>query len=73
MLYHKDSLTCAHRTFPFGTRLKVRNLRTNKSVIVTVTDRGPFKRGIMLDLSRAAAYALEMLYSGVVIAEITVL
>lgn len=71
--YHKDSMTCAHRTFPFGTKLKVRNLKTDKSVIVTVTDRGPFKRGIMLDLSRSAANILGIIYSGSALVEVTVL
>ena len=41
-LYHKDSLTCAHKTLPFGTLLKVTNKNNNKEVVVKVTDRGPF-------------------------------
>ena len=40
--FHKDSLTCAHRTFPFGTRLRVKNIKNGQEVIVRVTDRGPF-------------------------------
>ena len=42
---HHDSLTCAHRTYPFGTRLKVTNMRNGKSIIVRVTDRGPHRKG----------------------------
>ena len=48
---HHDSLTCAHRTYPFGTMLKVTNLKNGKSVVVRVTDRGPFARGRIIDLS----------------------
>lgn len=62
---HHDSLTCAHRTHPFGTRLKVTNPSTGKSVIVKVTDRGPFKRGRIIDLSWGAAKELGMLSQGV--------
>lgn len=62
---HHDSLTCAHRYFPFGTRLKVTNLSNDKSVIVKVIDRGPFGRGRIIDLSWAAAKAIGMLSQGV--------
>lgn len=63
--YHKDSLTCAHRTLPFGTLLEVRNPKNNKSVIVKVTDRGPFTRNRIIDLSYAAAKELEIIRKGV--------
>ncbi|KXB83996.1 putative rare lipoprotein A double-psi beta-barrel protein [Prevotella sp. DNF00663] len=62
---HHDSLTCAHRTYPFGTLLKVRNLSNDKTVIVRVTDRGPYGRGRVIDLSWAAAKELGMLAQGV--------
>lgn len=62
---HHDSLTCAHRTHPFGTRLKVTNPATGKSVIVKVTDRGPHHRGRIIDLSWGAAKALGMIAQGV--------
>ncbi len=62
---HHDSLTCAHRTHPFGTLLKVRNLANDKEVIVKVTDRGPFVRGRIVDLSYCAAKELGMLTQGV--------
>jgi len=62
---HHDSLVCAHRTFPFGTKLKVTNLSNNKWVIVRVIDRGPFTRGRVIDLSYAAAKQIGMLAQGV--------
>lgn len=64
--YHKDSLTCAHRTYPFGTLLKVTNKKNGREVIVRVTDRGPFVRGRVVDLSMAAAKKLNMVSAGVV-------
>lgn len=62
---HHDSLTCAHRYYPFGTMLKITNLRNNKSVIVEVIDRGPFGRGRIIDLSWAAAKEIDMISQGV--------
>lgn len=63
--YDCNAFTCAHRTLPFGTRLKITNPRNGKSVIVRVTDRGPFVRGRVVDLSYAAARELGTLASGV--------
>ncbi len=63
--YNKNDFTCAHRTLPFGTRLKVTNTRNGNSVIVRVTDRGPFVYGRVIDLSYAAARALGTISSGV--------
>ena len=62
---HHDSLTCAHRTYPFGTLLRVVNERNGKEVVVRVTDRGPFGRGMIIDLSYAAAKQLGILNQGV--------
>ena len=62
---HHDSLTCAHRYYPFGTMLKVTNLRNDKSVIVKVIDRGPYGRGRIIDLSWAAAKKIDMIAQGV--------
>lgn len=62
---HHDSLVCAHKTFPFGTKLKVTNLANNKWVVVRVIDRGPFHRGRVIDLSYAAAKQIGMLSQGV--------
>ena len=63
--YDKNLFTCAHRTYPFGTKLKLTNIKNGKSVKVTVTDRGPFVRYRVLDISLAAAQALGMKKSGV--------
>lgn len=53
-IFNNNALTCAHKTLPFGTRLKVTSVKTGKSVEVTVTDRGPFTKGRHLDLSKKA-------------------
>ena len=58
-------LTAAHKTLPFGTRLRVTNPKNGRSVIVTVNDRGPFNRGRVLDLCTKAARALGMVDQGV--------
>jgi rare lipoprotein A len=58
-------MTAAHRTAPFGSRLKVINLVNNRSVIVTVVDRGPFIRGRIIDVSRQAADVLGFRRAGV--------
>ena len=62
---HHDSLTCAHRTFPFGTLLKVTNPANDRVVVVRVTDRGPFGRGRIIDLSWGAAKQLGILAQGI--------
>lgn len=63
--YHKDSMICAHRGHPFGTLLKVTHLKNHKSVVVKVTDRGPFGRGRIIDLSWGAAEKLGMIAAGI--------
>ena len=66
-VYDKDALTAAHRTLPFGTKVKVTNLANMKSVVVTINDRGPFgKKERIIDLSRAAAEKIGMIQAGVV-------
>ena len=70
--YDRNAFTCAHRTLPFGTRLKITNPRNGKSVIVRVTDRGPFVRGRVVDLSYAAARELGTLASGVAYVKVEV-
>ncbi|MBM6993679.1 MAG: septal ring lytic transglycosylase RlpA family protein [Prevotella sp.] len=67
---HHDSLTCAHRNYPFGTMLKVTNLANGKEVYVKVTDRGPYGRGRIVDLSYGAARELGMLAQGVAMVEV---
>lgn len=69
--FHKDSLTCAHKTFPFGTRLRVRNRKNGREVIVRVTDRGPFGGKYCIDLSIAAARILGIIRLGFAEVEIT--
>lgn len=69
--YHNDSLTCAHRTYPFGTLLKVKNLKNNKEVIVKVTDRGPFSRRLIIDLSYSAAKMIDLLRDGIATVEVS--
>ena len=67
---HHDSLTCAHRTYPFGTMLRVTNERNGKSVIVRVTDRGPHGRGRIIDLSYRAASELGIIAQGVAVVKV---
>ena len=55
-----DKFTAAHRTLPFGTRVRVTDTRSQRSVVVVVNDRGPFIKGRVLDLSLAAAKTLRM-------------
>ena len=59
-----NALTAAHRSLPFGTKLKVTNQNNGRSVVVRVNDRGPFVRGRMLDVSLAAAKQLGFIASG---------
>ena len=62
---HHDSLTCAHRTYPFGTQLLVTNPTNGKHVIVKVTDRGPYVKGRVIDLSFKAAQELGIVAQGI--------
>src|SRR6202045_1470973 len=57
-------LTAAHRTLPFGTKVLVTNFRNGKTVVVRIVDRGPYGRGRIIDVSRAAARELDMIGSG---------
>ena len=63
--FNQHALTAAHRSLRFGTRVRVTNLRNRKSVVVTINDRGPYAKGRIVDLSRAAAQHLGMIKSGV--------
>lgn len=63
--YDPGAMTAAHRTLPLGTKLKVVNPKNDRSVVVTVNDRGPMHKGRMLDVSSAAADQLGMKQSGV--------
>ena len=63
--FNPNAMTAAHRTLPFGTKVRVTNKRNGKSVVVTINDRGPFIRGRIIDLSNAAAGVIGMRSSGV--------
>ncbi len=58
--FNTHAMTAAHKTLRFGTKVKVTNLHNGKSVFVTITDRGPFVRGRIIDLSQAAKSAIGM-------------
>jgi rare lipoprotein A len=63
-IFNQELFTAAHRTLPFGSKIKVTNLANGKSVEVKINDRGPFREDRIIDLSQAAAKALEFLQSG---------
>lgn len=63
--FDMDDLTAAHRTLPFGTRIRVTNETNGKSVIVRINDRGPFAGKRVIDLSRKAAQAIGLMKRGV--------
>jgi rare lipoprotein A len=62
--FDMHALTAAHRTFPFGTKVRVTSLENNKTVIVRVNDRGPFKEGRIMDLSMGAAKEIDLILNG---------
>ncbi|AGK58781.1 lipoprotein A [Hyphomicrobium denitrificans 1NES1] len=63
--FNPGALTAAHRSLPFGTRVRVTNRSNGRSVVVVINDRGPFVGGRVIDLSRAAAQAINMTGAGV--------
>jgi rare lipoprotein A len=71
--FNPSAMTAAHRSLPFGTKVQVLDKRSGKKVTVTINDRGPFKKGRVIDLSRAAAHALGMGKRGVSSVRVTVL
>ena len=72
-IYDMNAMTAAHRSFPFGTLLRITNLENGKSVVVRVNDRGPFVEGRIIDLSFGAAKAVEMIRSGTARVKIDIL
>ncbi len=72
-IYDMETLVAAHRTLPFQTWVRVRNLANGKSVDVRIIDRGPFVGGRIIDLSHAAAQQIELIRSGTARVEITVI
>jgi rare lipoprotein A len=71
--FNMNAVTAAHKTLPFGTRVRVTNRANNKSVVVRINDRGPFVAGRIIDLSYAAAKRIDMLAAGVADVEIVVI
>ncbi len=71
--YNPAKFTAAHRTLPFGTRLRITDPKTKRSVTVTVNDRGPFTEGRVIDLSMAAAKKLGILGRGLAPVTVVVL
>lgn len=71
--YDMHDLTAAHRTLPFGTRVEVRNLANDRTIVVTINDRGPFKKQRIVDLSYAAAKELQIVGPGTGNVELQVL
>lgn len=72
-IYTHDKLTCAHRTLPFGTKLKVTNPLNGVSIVLTVNDRGPFSGSRVLDVSKSAAQQLGMIPQGVLRLKVEIL
>lgn len=68
--FRQGRLTAAHRTLPFGTKVKVTNIANGKSVKVRINDRGPFVEGRVIDLSKKAAKRIGMVNTGVANVEI---
>ena len=71
--FNPMGLTAAHRSLPFGTRVQVTNVKTGKSVVVRINDRGPFVRGRIIDLSLGAARVVGLNRSGVARVKVVVL
>jgi rare lipoprotein A len=65
-IFNENALTAAHRTLPFGTVVRVYNKKNGRQVVVRINDRGPFIRGRIIDLSKAAAREIDMIVDGVV-------
>jgi rare lipoprotein A len=63
-LFNMNALTAAHRSLPLGTRVRVTHLENGRSVVVRINDRGPYKRGVIIDLSRRAANEIGMVQQG---------
>lgn len=71
--FNPNAMTAAHKTLPFGTRVRVTNLNNGRSVVVRINDRGPYVAGRVIDLSRAAASAVGMTGAGLARVNIAVL
>ena len=71
--FRKGTLTAAHRTLPFGTKVRVTNLSNGRSVVVRINDRGPFKYHRVIDLAHGAASKLRMMQAGEVPVKLEIL
>lgn len=71
--FDNNAMTAAHRTLPFGSLVRVTNLTTGKTVVVRINDRGPFSRGRMIDVSRAAAEELGLIARGHAMVELALI
>ena len=71
-LYNKNELTAAHKTLPYGTKVKVTNVKNGKSVIVKINDRGPHSKSRVLDLSKAAFNQIGSVDAGILNIEMEV-
>jgi rare lipoprotein A len=71
--FNPNAMTAAHKTLPFGTKVRVTNRNNGQSVVVTINDRGPYVAGRIIDLSKAAAYAINMQGAGVAPVSVAVL
>ena len=71
--FNPSAMTAAHKTLPFGTKVRVTNVNNGRSAVVTINDRGPFVAGRVIDLSRAAAGAVGMISSGLARVRVEVL
>ncbi|OQK17823.1 hypothetical protein AU255_08155 [Methyloprofundus sedimenti] len=71
-LYNHDLKTAAHKNIPFGTKVKVTNVKNGKSVVVTINDRGPFVKGRIVDLSKSAFNSISNTSSGLISVQIEV-
>ena len=72
-VFNSNALTAAHRSLPFGTKVRVTNMNNGRSVVVRINDRGPFAKGRIIDLSAGAARTLNMINSGVAPVRVEVL
>lgn len=71
-IFRPGDMTAAHRTLPFGARVRVTDIRTRRSIVVRINDRGPFTRGRIIDVSHGAAEVLGMTSRGVTAVELEV-
>lgn len=72
-VFNTNQMTAAHKTLPFGTRVRVTNLTNGRSVVVRINDRGPYHGSRVIDLSRAAAEQIDMIQNGTANVRIEVL